>query len=58
MLIYFFTHTHTQLCLDYIMKFYYRNNVNYDEDVNYDLETLKPSAALYEEAKCLLQQVV
>jgi len=41
------------------MKFYYRNNnVNYDEDVDYDLETLKPSAALYEEAKCLLQQVV
>lgn len=41
------------------MKFYYRNNnTNYDEDVDYDLETLKPGAALYEEAKCLLQQVV
>lgn len=41
------------------MKFYCRNNnTSYDEDVDYDLETLKPSAALYEEAKCLLQQVV
>lgn len=41
------------------MKFYYRNNnINYDEDVDYDLETVKPNAALYEEAKCLLQQVV
>lgn len=41
------------------MKFYYRNNnVNYEEGVDYDLETLKPSAALYEEIKCLLQQAV
>ncbi|XP_011261740.1 zinc finger CCCH domain-containing protein 13 [Camponotus floridanus] len=37
---------------------YRNNNVNYDEDVDYDLETIKSSAALYEEAKCLLQQVV
>ncbi|KAL6263576.1 hypothetical protein P5V15_006365 [Pogonomyrmex californicus] len=36
----------------------YRNhNASYDEDVDYDWETLKPSTALYEEAKCLLQQV-
>lgn len=40
------------------MKFYCRNNnASYDEDVDYDWETLKPSTALYEEAKSLLQQV-
>lgn len=34
------------------------NNVNNAEDVDYDLEILKPCTALYEEAKCLLQQAV
>lgn len=39
--------------------FLYRSsNVNIDEDVDYDLEVLKPCTSLYEEAKCLLQQVV
>jgi len=40
------------------MKFCFRNNASYDEDVDYDWETLKPNTALYEEAKCLLQQVM
>lgn len=33
------------------------NDASYDEDVEHDWETLKPNAALYEEAKCLLQTV-
>ncbi|XP_071635893.1 uncharacterized protein [Temnothorax longispinosus] len=37
---------------------YRNNNASYDEDIDYDWETLKPSTALCEEVKCLLQQVI
>lgn len=42
----------------YIYICYRNNNVNIDEDVDYDLEVLRPCTALYEEAKCLLEQAV
>lgn len=38
-----------------ILFLHRNNNAGYDEDVDYDWETLKPSAALQEEIKCLLQ---
>lgn len=37
---------------------YRNNNVNNADDVEYDVELLKPCTSLYEEAKCLLQQAV